>query len=181
MDTTGSPLAFVIVVGPQASGKSTLAAALRAELLERGERVALTELDRIAAMALPTLPSWEAAHHIFETTAGLWARTAVTCVIAEGSGSTAEVSRLRAQAPHEAVIVTVAITTTFESAFARAQLDPTRGISKEHVFLSGVYRHWADERAAIAADAVIDTTILTVEQGTERIVAAIDAARRRLA
>jgi len=81
MTTVPTPLAFVVIAGPQASGKSTLAIALSAALRRRDERVALVELDQIAGMALPTLPSWEAAHHIFETTAGLWARTELTCVI----------------------------------------------------------------------------------------------------
>lgn len=71
MDNNEVPLTLVIVAGPQASGKSTLAAALSAELRHRGERVALVELDQIAEMAIPTLPSWDVAHHIFESTTGL--------------------------------------------------------------------------------------------------------------
>ena len=55
---------LVLLVGPQASGKSTLATALSEELRRRGELVALVELDQIAAMALPTLPNWDIATHI---------------------------------------------------------------------------------------------------------------------
>ena len=71
MDTDETSLAIIIIAGPQASGKSTLATAMSAELRRRGERVALVELDQIAAMALPTLPSWDAVHQIFETATGL--------------------------------------------------------------------------------------------------------------
>ena len=170
-------LALVLVVGPQASGKSTVAAGLSAELRRRGERVALVELDQVAAMALPTLPSWEAAHHVFETTVGLWAGTDLTCVIAEGSGSAEEVERLRLQAPGGAAIVTVAATTPFETAYARALADPTRGVSKEYAFLSGVYERWADEHTRIDPDLTIDTAALTVEDGVRRIASAIDASR----
>jgi thymidylate kinase len=177
MDSAVNPLALVVVVGPQASGKSTLANALSAELRRRDEKVALVELDQIAAMALPTLPSWEAAHHIFESTTGLWARTALTCVIAEGSGTQDEVSRLLRQAPPDAVTVTVVTTASFEVALARAQADPTRGVSKEHSFLSRVYERWSREITRINSDVLIDTNALDVDQCIERIRAAISSAR----
>lgn len=179
MDTDETPLALVIVAGPQASGKSTLATALSAELRNRGERVALVELDQVAAMALPTLPSWEAAHRIFEATVGLWARTDLTCVVAEGSGSEGEVSRVRGQAPPGAVTVTVATTVALEGAIARAQSDPTRGISKDHSFLSRIYHHWTDELARMNPGIVIDTGQCTVEESVERIGVTLGAARLR--
>jgi len=179
METTAVPLALVIVAGPQASGKSTLASALSTEMRREDERVALVELDQIAAMALPTLPGWEAAHHIFETTVGLWARTDLTCVVAEGSGSADEVARLRQRAPEAAVVVVVAVTTSFDTAFARAQSDPTRGISKEHGFLSDVYRRWPDELARIEPDLVIDTDQVALEEGIRGVRSAIETARHR--
>ena len=179
MDTRETPPALIIVAGPQASGKSTLATALSVELRDQGERVALVELDQIAAMALPTLPSWEAAHHIFEATIGLWARTGLTCVVAEGSGSDDEVSRLRTQALPGAVIVTVATTVALETAIARAQSDPTRGISKDQSFLSRIYRDWTAELTRISPDIVIDTDRCTVEESVERIGVTLGAARLR--
>lgn len=179
MDTRETPPALIIVAGPQASGKSTLATALSVELRDQGERVALVELDQIAAMALPTLPSWEAAHHIFEATIGLWARTDLTCVVAEGSGSDDEVSRLRTQAPPGAVIVTVATTVALETAIARAQSDPTRGISKDQSFLSRIYRDWTGELTRINPDIVIDTDQCTVQESVERIGVTLGAARLR--
>lgn len=179
MDTREIPPALIIVAGPQASGKSTLATALSVELRDQGERVALVELDQIAAMALPTLPSWEAAHHIFEATIGLWARTGLTCVVAEGSGSDDEVSRLRTQALPGAVIVTVATTVALETAIARAQSDPTRGISKDQSFLSRIYRDWTAELTRISPDIVIDTDRCTVEESIERIGVTLGAARLR--
>ncbi len=66
-------MAFVLLVGPQASGKSTVARALCKELRQQGELVALVELDQIAEMALPTLPSWDTAARIFAMVAGEWA------------------------------------------------------------------------------------------------------------
>lgn len=173
-----APLALVVIAGPQASGKSTLAAALSAELRRQGERVALVELDQIAAMALPTLPGWDTAHQIFESVTGLWARSELTCVIAEGSGGTEEVSRLLRQAPPGSVTVTVVTTASFEVAFSRAQADPTRGISRQHDFLSRVYGAWADELGRLDADVVIDTDILAIDQAVERVQSAIASARK---
>lgn len=171
------PLALVIVAGPQASGKSAIAGALSEELRARGERVALVALDQIAAMALPTLPSWDAAHHIFETTVALWARAGLTLVIAEGSGSAEEVSRLRDEAPDGAVVVTVATTASFETALTRAQSDPTRGISREYEFLSGVYGGWDDELGRIAPDVVLDTDELSIVEGVQRTLDQLASAR----
>jgi len=177
MTTSFSPLALVVIVGPQASGKSTVAAALADELRRQGELVALVELDRIAAMALPTLPTWETAHWIFESVTGLWVRSELTCVVAEGSGSHDEVSRLLTQAPPTAAIVTAAITAPFQVAFARAQADSTRGISREHDFLSKVYERWPSELALIDADVLLDTSQLDIKESIERIQVAIGSAR----
>jgi hypothetical protein len=101
-------------------------------MIERGESVALVELDRIAEMALPTLPSWEVARQIFGSVAGQWVRSGVTCVIAEGVGSAGEVDELLQHAPSGAVTVRVVTTTSFEKAVdawrvARARL-PCSGV-----------------------------------------------------
>lgn len=181
MSSETASLAFVVIIGPQASGKSTLSSALAAELRRRGEWVALVELDQIAAMALPTLPGWDTAHRIFETVVSSWLRSELTCVVAESSGSAEEVLGLRAQAPEGVVPVTVATTSSFDVAFSRAQDDPTRGVSREHGFLSGVYVRWPGELAAIAPDLVIDTSTVSVDQGVGLIRTAIAKARARLA
>jgi adenylylsulfate kinase-like enzyme len=174
-----TPLVLVVIVGPQASGKSTLATALSAEMRRRGESVALVELDQIAAMALPTLPDWDLAHQIFESVTGQWARAGLTCVIAEGSGSQGEVSRLHAQVPDSAVTTTVAVTAPFAVALARAQRDPSRGVSREYEFLSAVYERWPAEMARIDADLEVDTNELSIEQTVECVRAVIGVARGR--
>lgn len=181
MDTREGSLVLVIIAGPQASGKSTLATALSTELRRRGERVALVELDQIAAMALPTLPSWQAAHEVFEYTTGLWARTDLTAVIAEGSGSHDEVSLLRMQAQPGAVIVTVATTVALETAIARAEVDPTRGVSNDPTFLGRVYQQWPIELERMAPDVLVRMDHCTVEEAVARVNAAIGTARRQRA
>lgn len=167
----------MVIAGPQASGKSAIATALSEYLRQNGELVAVVELDQIAAMALPTLPNWSVAHRIFESVTGQWARSELTCVIAEGSGSHDEVLRLLDQAPPASLAVTVVTTAPFEVALARAQADPTRGLSKERSFLSEVYERWSTEMGLIHADALVDTSVLDVEQSVKRISEAIDSAR----
>lgn len=164
------PPALVVIAGPQASGKSTIASALAAELRDQGEQVALVELDQIAAMSSPKSDAgWNTAAHIFESVVGQWARQGMDCVIAEGSGSRDEVNRLLAQAPRNAAIVVVATTAPFEVALARAQSDPTRGISKERDFLRAVYEKWPFELSELAPDLTLDTSSQTIAQSVECI------------
>lgn len=177
MSPTPTPLALVVIVGPQASGKSTVAMALSQELRSQGELVALVALDQIAAMALPTLPDWQTAHHIFESVVGHWARAELTCVIAEGAGNQDEVARLLVQASTTAVVITVVVTAPFDVSFSRAQADPTRGVSRDHSFLSRRYARWPTEMARITSDVLIDTAEVSLEQSVELIRAAIGAAR----
>jgi len=177
VDTSSPALVLVVIAGPQASGKSAISMALAAELRRRGERVALVELDQIAAMALPTLPSWDAAHQITELVTGRWARAGLTCVITEGAGTAERVAALLAQTPPDAVALTVVTTAPFEIALARAQADPTRGVSRESDYLGAVYDRWTSEIARIDSDVVLDTSVLCVEQSVERIRVTMDSAR----
>ncbi|GAA1436961.1 hypothetical protein GCM10009616_37900 [Microlunatus lacustris] len=170
-------MAFVLLVGPQASGKSTVARALSNELRRQGELVALVELDQIAEMALPTLPSWDTAARIFAMVAGEWARADLTCIIAEGIASQDEVSILLDHTPAAAAIVTVVMTTPFEAALPRAQADPTRGASRDRDWLADRYQRWSVEVDRIDADVLLDASALSVDEGVRQVHAAIESAR----
>lgn len=102
--------------------------------------MALVELDQIAEMALPTLPSWDTAARIFAIVAGEWARADLTCVIAEGIASQDEVSIVLDHTPAAAAVVTVVMTTPFVAALPRAQADVTRGASRDRDWLATVTR-----------------------------------------
>lgn len=179
MDLALQPFVLVVIAGPQASGKSATATALSSALRGRGESVALVELDQIAAMALPSLPDWETAHRITEVVTGEWARSGPTCVITEGTQSRDKVERLLREAPPGAAALTVVTTAPFEVAFSRAQADRTRGLSRQHDFLQDVYERWAKELAQIQWDVFLDTSVLTINEGVETILEAIDGARRK--
>lgn len=154
-----------------------MARALSDDLRRQGELVALVELDQIAAMALPTLPDWARAAHIFGLVAGAWARTELTCVIAEGISTREEVSNFVGQLPEAVVLMTVAVTTSFDVALVRAQSDPTRGISRDPDFLRARYAEWLRELPRIDADLLLDTSEVSVEQGVRLIAEAIEMAR----
>lgn len=174
----GEPLVLVVIVGPQASGKSTIAAALADALRHRGETVALVELDAVAGMALPTLPDWGTAHAIFETVVGMWTRSALTCVVAEGSGSRDEVDRVLARSS-VAIPVVVALDAPFDLALARAHADPTRGVSRSAGFLRPVYARWTEALPRFGADLVLPTAELSVPACVEIVLGAVAAARTR--
>lgn len=167
-------------MGPQAAGKSTVARALVEALRERDERAALIELDAIAGMALPTLPSWDVAADVFATVIGEWAGADLTCVVAEGIASRSEIDLVSARVPEPAAIMTITMTTPLGTAVPRALADPTRGISRDERWLADRYDEWQRERALIEEDLALDMGSLSVQEGVARAVAAIDAKRSKL-
>lgn len=180
-DPMSAAPALVVLVGPQASGTSTIAAALADDLRGAGEQLALVALDAIAAMALPTLPDWSAVSGIFETVTARWLQAGCSCVIAEGAGSATESGRLREQAGPGVAVVVVAVTASFETAYARASADATRGISRRFDFLQDVYARWPDELRRVGADLVLDTEESTVEASVAAVRAALAVARQTVA
>lgn len=157
------PPLLILIAGPIAGGKSTVARALAQRLRHSGDQVALVELDQIAEMALPTLPDWAVAQTIFGSVVGQWLRSPLTVVIAEGPGSESEVDGVLSHVPDGTPVLTVVLTSSFEIAFARAQTDPTRGISRDHDFLFGAFQSWAADRVRIEYDVLLDTGIVTVD------------------
>ena len=177
VSSEAAPVAFVLLVGPQASGKSILARTLSNELRRDGERVALIELDQIAEMALPTLPGRDTAARILGMVAGEWARADLTCVIAEGIARKDEVSIVLSHVPADVALVVVALTTPLEAALPRAEGDLTRGLSRDRDWLAARYQEWSEEIGRVSADALVNMGVLSVDQGVRQVRAAIDAAR----
>lgn len=137
-----------MISGPIASGKSTLAVELCRLLREDGRSVALTALDVVAEMALPTLPDWEWAHAVHAQLVGAWLATGVDVVVDEGTCSPSEVRQVLGQVPPEIQVFHVVLTADFDSSLARARADHGRGLSKDPEFLRADHdsfrRHVAD-------------------------------------
>lgn len=82
---------LVMVSGPIAAGKSTLGRELVRVMRARGSSVALTDLDTVAEMALPTLPDWGWAHRIHAQLVGAWLLSGIDVVVDEGTSTVEEV------------------------------------------------------------------------------------------
>lgn len=148
---------LVLIIGPIASGKSTLAGEVADQLRAAGEAVAVVGLDTIAEMALPTLPDWAWAHDIHGQVVAAWLATPIPTVIAEGPASQTEVEELLRHVPEDVAARRVLLVSSYGVALERATADPTRGISKDPEFLAGVYRQFATDRSRIAHDLRLDS------------------------
>ncbi len=143
-DQVAAPLPrLLMITGPIAAGKSTLAAEVCRQLRARGLSVALTDLDTVAEMALPTLPSWDHAHAVHAQLVGAWFATGVDVVVDEGTSSPTEVAEVLERLPPGADVVHVVLTADFDASLARAQGEPSRGVSKERDFLRGDHDAYA--------------------------------------
>jgi hypothetical protein len=172
--STPSP-PLLLVIGPIASGKSTLARTLADRLREDGNATALVGLDEVADMARPTLPDWEDAHRIFGSVVGQWLRAHIDLVIAEGPCDRHEIATVLGNVPAGTPVTRIVVTTDFETALGRAQADPTRGLSQDPEFLRGQYVGWEQEFPHIRSilvpghDLRIDTGATDVEAAVAQI------------
>jgi len=126
---------LVMISGPIASGKSTLADELARLLRMAGFSVALTDLDTVAEMALPTLLDWDWAHGIHAQLVGSWLTAGVDIVVDEGTSNPTEVQQVLDQVPEGTDTFHVVLTADFDASLARARADSGRGVSKDPAFL----------------------------------------------
>jgi energy-coupling factor transporter ATP-binding protein EcfA2 len=148
---------LVLIIGPIASGKSTLAATLAGKLRSSGETVAVVGLDTVAEMALPTLSDWTWAHEIHGQLVGAWLEKPIQTVIAEGPGTPGEIELIMRHVGPDVRVRKVLITTAYETALARAAADPSRGLSKDPEFLRRMHRRFEEVRPDISCDVQFDT------------------------
>ena len=175
-----------MITGPIASGKSTLAAEV-AELLEhRGVPAAVIDLDVVhdtvvASGSTRDDAAWTLARAEAAAQANTLHDAGVSVVIAEGSFNTpsdreAFSRHLRA----ELAPVYVTLRVTYDEALRRAQLDPTRGMSRDPAFLRSTF---AKRREAFtvspATDLVIDTEQTTVAIAAQAVSDLVTPGSRR--
>ncbi|MFJ3407748.1 AAA family ATPase [Promicromonospora sp. NPDC090134] len=134
---------LVMISGPIASGKSTLAAELVRLLRLEGFSVALTDLDTVAEMALPTLPNWDWAHGIHAQLVGSWLATGIDIVVDEGTSNPTEVQQVLDQVSGGTDVLHVVLTADFDASLARARADSGRGVSKDPRFLRAEHEAYA--------------------------------------
>jgi chloramphenicol 3-O-phosphotransferase len=164
------PPLLVVVNGPIASGKSTVARALGRELRARGRRAAVIDLDLLYDMLDHRAKSDEALWLLARQAAAVladrfWA-AGVDAVVVEGSFSDAPKRAALLDCLTTAVqpqVVTLRV--SFAEALRRAQGDPTRGLSRDPTFLAGAHADFAARRhPAGTAEIVADTEQTTPER-----------------
>jgi predicted kinase len=169
--------ALILIGGPIAGGKSTLARAVARLLVARGRPAAAIDLDLVYEMVDPTgapkddPAAWTAAR----LAAGSLADALLAdgyAVVVEGDLLTAAERREllgRLRRPVEPLCVTVRA--PIEAALVRVASDPTREASKDPVFLRRHYEELAPLLAERpAGDLVIDTAAVDVEAAAARVV-----------
>ncbi|WP_461164023.1 P-loop NTPase family protein [Arthrobacter sp. R4-81] len=161
---------LVLIIGPIASGKSTLADTLAGKLRRSGETVVVVGLDTVAEMALPTLPDWTWAHEVHGRLVGAWLDTPIPTVIAEGPETPEEIGQIMAHVGPDVSVQRVLITAKYETALARASSDPSRGLSKEPEFLRRMYQRFERTRTDISHDVVFDIEELSSDDMAQRII-----------
>ncbi len=166
----------IVITGPIASGKSTVARELARALAADGVRAAVIDLDLlhdelIATGSAPGDSTWTQARHRAATAANAFSRDGVAVVIAEGSFNLpVDRANFAEGLVPDSGPVYVTLQVSFAEALRRAQGDATRGRSRDPLFL-GPY--FADRREVLSAtpatDLVIDTEQTTATEAASSI------------
>ncbi|WP_158632028.1 AAA family ATPase [Micromonospora sp. Llam0] len=165
---------LIVLTGPIAAGKNTVAELLADLLTDAGRTVVVADVDEVAAMVrrpgAGAAGLWFAAHEAHGALVGQWMRSAVDYVIAVGPFHTAdERAALTRMLPDSAAALWVVIDAPVEVTFARAQADPTRGLSRDPGFHHRAHNRFRQWLPMIPADRVFDSSRL----GAGQIAAAI--------
>jgi adenylylsulfate kinase-like enzyme len=154
----------IVITGPIASGKSTVAHALARELASRDVPAPVIDLDIVHDELVvdgwaSEDEAWRLARESLARAVRTLVRDGSTVVIADGSFNLpADRTILREGLDETAGLVYVTLLVSFDEALRRAQGDPTRGRSRDPEFLLA---HFAARRDALvnapASDLVIDT------------------------
>jgi adenylylsulfate kinase-like enzyme len=170
---------LVTITGPIAAGKNTVASALAAAVTASARTAVVADVDDVAAMvAAPGAAAaglWSAAHRAHGALVGQWMRAAVDVVIAVGPVySTEERAALLEPLPEGSAVHWVVVDAPVAVTLARAQADPTRGLSRDPEFHHRAHRRFRDLLAGIPAAQTFASDRLSAEQIASAVLGAID-------
>jgi hypothetical protein len=153
---------LVVLTGPIAAGKNTVASELAGLLTESGHTVVVADVDDIAAMVGPpgagAAGLWFAAHEAHGALVGRWMRSDVDFVIAVGPIYSAEEQAALTRAlPDAAAVLWVVIHAPVSVTLARARADPGRGLSRDPDFHHAAHRRFRELLPLIPADRAFDS------------------------
>ena len=176
---SASPV-IIVITGPIASGKSTVARELARQLERVGVRAAVIDLDLVhdALLADGSTPgdaTWQLARRQTATDAKALIGDGVAVVVAEGSfNEPSDRAAFEKELQADAAPVYVTLQVSFNEALRRARPDPTRRTSRDPEFLQTYFASRRDVLAAVpGSDLVIDTERTSAE-------VAVATIRRRL-
>jgi shikimate kinase len=167
---------LIVICGPIASGKSTLARAVARELEQAGTPSAAVDLDLLYAMldhqgrAWADERKWTRARRAAAALADRFLADGIAVVLEgdfiTGGGRGDFVSALRSAIEPRFVTLRV----PFECALARTQSDPTRGVSRDPDFLRWHYDATADAFQALPkSDLALDTSRIDVAKAVRAV------------
>ena len=168
---------LIVISGPIASGKSTVARALARDLGRSGTAVAMIDLDLVYDMLEPDhvrkddAAKWLRARRASAALADAFLLDGVEVVIVEGEFLTPDDRRAFVDALHSGEKPRfVTLRTSFDVALRRVDADPTRTFSRDRAFLSRHYREAERPLLELAStDLVLDTTSIDADEAARRI------------
>ena len=169
----------LIISGPIASGKSTVAEALAAESRASGSTAAVVELDRMYMMldGGPLMSDPQISGRARRAAAALvdqYVRDGIDLVIAEGDFWTAsQRQEFTSRLSLEVDLVFVTLSVSVEEALRRVQLDTNRRLSRIPAVLRRSHANFASA-PRIAGDVTIDSIHLSVPELAACIRSALD-------
>jgi adenylylsulfate kinase-like enzyme len=166
---------LVVLTGPIAAGKTSVATELARRLTGRGHLVVVADVDDVAAMVGPpgagAVGLWFAAHEAHGALVAQWMRSAVDHIVAVGPIYThEEQAALTRTLPAGATPLWVVIDAPVSVTMTRAENDPARGLSRNIEFHQAAHRRFRELAPKIPASATFDSSAL----GPDDIAAAIE-------
>lgn len=161
---------LVVITGPIAAGKNTVASLLAERLTASGCSTVVADVDDVAAMVAGRGAGGTglrfAAHQAHGALVGQWMRTAaVDVVIAVGPIYTPEEqAALLVSVPEPSAVEWVVVDAPVSVTLARAQAEPRRGLSREPGFHAGAHERFRRLRSGIPATQTYDSSQLSAEQ-----------------
>jgi shikimate kinase len=158
---------LVMITGPMASGKNTVAEHLARTFAARGHTVVIADVDDVADMVRNPGAGLErfAAHEAHGALVGQWMRSAVDVVISVGPVySDEEQAAFTRTLPDVAAVRWVVVDAPVAVTLARAQANPNRGRSRDPEFHHRAHGRFRELVAAIPAEMTFDSSVLSAEK-----------------
>lgn len=170
---------LVVIVGPIAAGKSTVARLLSERLVAAGLTVATPDVDDVVLMGAgpPTAfdEMWDRGRRVHGAVVAAWLRSGVDVVVAHGPAYTAvETAALMADVPPGTPTMRVLLLVPYQVALDRVTADPDPGrvLSRDPDLLRATHERFADLLPTIAP---CDHTFATEHLSADEVADAIAA------